>query len=144
MLEVIFILVTVFIAYMAVSVAADKQVKKTDLKSKVEATLLEDKKESKDAVKEPVKQVVKKEKLTSKRAKPPKSTVMPTGQLRNPETGNVDNIATSYRMLKRWIKDALVKEGLLEKIYKTKELNAAVNKKIAKAVDKLKKIDGYQ
>ena len=144
MLEVLFILVTIFIVYVVVTVATGKQEKKSDLKTKVEVVISDDKKEGEVVTEEPIKNAVKKEKPKPKSTKATKPVAMPTGTLRNPETGEIDKIATSYRMLKRWMKEALVKEGLLEKIYKTNELNAATKKKTNKAVEKLKKTEGYQ
>jgi hypothetical protein len=47
-------------------------------------------------------------------------------------------------MLRRWIKEALVSEGLVEKVYKTNELDDVTVKKINKAVNKLKGMDKYQ
>lgn len=55
---------------------------------------------------------------------------MPEGSLRNPETGEIDKIANNYRILKLWMKEALVKEKLLDKIYKTNQLDDARKKKI--------------
>ncbi|MEE9337408.1 MAG: hypothetical protein V3U87_04950, partial [Methylococcaceae bacterium] len=69
---------------------------------------------------------------------------VPEGSLRNPETGEIDKIANSYRMLKRWMKEALVEEKLLDKIYKTNQLDDASKKKIEKALVKMKKMDKYQ
>jgi hypothetical protein len=47
-------------------------------------------------------------------------------------------------MLRRWIKEALVKEGLLDKIYKTNELDSVAVDKINKAIGELKEMDKYQ
>jgi hypothetical protein len=40
-------------------------------------------------------------------------------------TGEEARVAGNYRMVKRWIKEALVEEGLLGKIYKNNELDEA-------------------
>lgn len=66
------------------------------------------------------------------------------GTLRNPQTGEVAKIASSYRMCKRWIKDALVTEGLLESIYKTSEVDDVVKVKINMALNKLSQMEKYQ
>ncbi len=66
------------------------------------------------------------------------------GSLRNPETGEVAKIASSYRMCKRWIKDALVAEGLLEDIYKTSEVDALAKVKIETAFNELVQMEKYQ
>lgn len=66
------------------------------------------------------------------------------GELRNPATGEVVSAHSNYRFTKRWIKEALVAEGLLDKIYKTNELDAATEAKIKKAVAKLEAMDKYR
>ncbi len=91
----------------------------------------------------PKTQAKAKSKSTTKAKAEPASTV-PSGSLRNPDTGDVDKIASSYRMTKRWIKEALVTEGLLPKVYKTAELDDATKEKVKKAVDKLAKMDKYR
>jgi len=50
----------------------------------------------------------------------------------------------NYRFTKRWIKEALVAEGLLDKVYKNDELNADIGEKIKSAVLKLEAIDKYR
>ena len=65
-------------------------------------------------------------------------------QLKNPETGEMVTVPGSYRFVKRWIKDALVSEGLLKKVYKNSELDDAANKKIKTAIGKLKAMKKYQ
>nr|WP_305909532.1 hypothetical protein [Methylomarinum sp. Ch1-1]MDP4522451.1 hypothetical protein [Methylomarinum sp. Ch1-1] len=64
--------------------------------------------------------------------------------VKNPETGEVAKIPNNYRFTKRWVKEALVNEGLLDKIYKNNELDDATNAKIKTALDKLKAMDKYQ
>ena len=64
--------------------------------------------------------------------------------LRDPKTGEVVTAYTNYRFTKRWIKDALVAEGLLEKVYKNNELDAEVEAAIKDAVTKLEAIDKYK
>jgi cytoskeletal protein RodZ len=64
--------------------------------------------------------------------------------LKDPNTGEVVTSYTNYRFMKRWIKEALVTEGLVEKVYKNDELNAALDAKIKDAVTKLEGIKKYQ
>ncbi|MBP1150365.1 MULTISPECIES: hypothetical protein [Methylocaldum] len=66
------------------------------------------------------------------------------GQLRNPATGEVSPVPTNYRFAKKWVKEALVAEGLLDRVYKPTELNDAVAGKIKDALDKLKTLDKYR
>lgn len=79
-------------------------------------------------------------KPAAKKAKPAANKV----QLRNPETGEVSTVPNGYRFYKRWIKDVMVKEGLVEKVYKNNELDDAANAKIKTALDKLKAMDKYK
>jgi hypothetical protein len=74
---------------------------------------------------------------------PASGTPAKTG-LRNPETGELTPAFTNYRFAKRWIKEALVAEGLLDKIYKNNELDAAAEAKIKDAVAKLEAMPKYR
>lgn len=65
-------------------------------------------------------------------------------QLRNPATGEVSPAPTNYRFAKKWVKEALVAEGLLDRVYKPTELNDAVAAKTKDALDKLKTLDKYR
>jgi outer membrane biosynthesis protein TonB len=69
--------------------------------------------------------------------------VQSTG-LKDPKTGEVATTYGNYRFAKRWIKEALVAEGLLEKIYTANELNAETDAKIKEAVSKLEAMDKYK
>jgi hypothetical protein len=64
--------------------------------------------------------------------------------LKNPKTGEVAKVPNSYAFAKRWIKDALVEEGLLEKVYKNNELDDATTAKIQNALQQLKAMAKYQ
>ncbi|MEQ1638690.1 MAG: hypothetical protein ABL903_18675 [Methylococcales bacterium] len=64
--------------------------------------------------------------------------------LKNPVTGEIDAPHSNYRFTKRWIKEALVTEGLLDKVYKNTELDGAVEERIKAAVSKLEAMDNYR
>ncbi len=64
--------------------------------------------------------------------------------LKNPKTGEVATTYSNYRFTKRWIKDALVEEGLLEKVYTANELNAQTDAKIKEAIANLEAMDKYK
>lgn len=64
--------------------------------------------------------------------------------LRNPLTGEITTSYSNYRFTKRWIKDALVVEGLVSKVYSNTELNAAIETTIKSALVKLEAIDKYK
>ncbi|MBD9362122.1 hypothetical protein [Methylomonas fluvii] len=68
----------------------------------------------------------------------------PVDSLKNPKTGEVAKVPASYAFAKRWIKDALVEEGLLDKVYKNNELDNAANAKIQAALQQLKGMSKYQ
>lgn len=74
-------------------------------------------------------------------AEPAKSTG--AKGLKNPKTGETAAY-TNYRFAKRWIKEALVAEKLLDKIYKTTELTEDVEAVIKPAIEKLQGMKKYK
>ena len=65
--------------------------------------------------------------------------------LKHPETGETAAVPTNYRFAKRWIKDALVSEGLLDRRYSNNELNKQeVSKRVKKALEQFKGMEKYQ
>jgi hypothetical protein len=68
----------------------------------------------------------------------------PSAGLKDPKTGEVTTAYSNYRFTKRWIKDALVAEGLLDKVYSANELNAATEAKIKTAIGKLEAMSKYK
>ena len=148
MTEVLFILVMVYAVYVVHSIITSKEREKDKDKAPALKTKVTVETASK---KQEIKVAVKKEKAVAKKAVPVKTKAKPKpkakaadGNLRNPKTGEVAKIAARYRMCKRWIKDALVTEGLLEKVYKTNEIDDAAKVKIDKALVKLAKMEKYQ
>ena len=84
------------------------------------------------------------EKKAKAKAKPASSSAK--GEVvafRNPATGEEARIPPSYPFSKRWIKDALITEGLLDRIYKNTELDDANTKKVTEALEKLQAIEKY-
>jgi hypothetical protein len=165
MTEVLFILTTIFVAYVIYVVVSEQ---KTTSKSEVHQAKAE---KPVAAVKQPNPQAApKNEKVASPKpavsskpvpAAPKPATVKPaaavastpvpaasqdTGKrgLKDPKTGEVATTYSNYRFTKRWIKEALVAEGLLEKVYKNDELNAEIEANIKAAVSKLESIKKYQ
>ena len=94
----------------------------------------------------PPKAVTKPAATTAKPAVTKKALAVPapSSGLKDPKTGEVATAYGNYRFTKRWIKDALVAEGLLDKVYSTKELNAAAEAKIKTALGKLEAMDKYK
>lgn len=68
----------------------------------------------------------------------------PADSLKNPKTGEIAKLPGNYAFAKRWIKDALVEEGLLDKVYKNNELDADTTAKIQEALQQLKALDKYR
>lgn len=64
--------------------------------------------------------------------------------LRDPQTGETAAVPSNYRFAKKWVKEALVAEGLLDKIYKNNELDEAAGEKIKAALEQLKALAKYQ
>ncbi|WP_027148419.1 hypothetical protein [Methylobacter tundripaludum] len=77
-------------------------------------------------------------------AKKPAAVAAKSAGLKDPKTGDVVTAYNNYRFTKRWIKDALVAEGLLEKVYPASELNAEIDAKIKEAIAKLEAMDQYK
>ncbi len=134
MTEVLFILVTVYVAYVVYTTVNDKPIPGS--------TSVVD-----------VKQVTESEKSAVETKAAPKAPENPikvavaakaSDELKNPKTGEISKIPNNYRFGKRWIKDALVTEGLLDKVYKNNELDEATNNKVQAALDALKNMEKYQ
>jgi len=84
---------------------------------------------------------------TAKPAAAKKATAVASAKsagLKDPKTGDITTAYSNYRFTKRWIKDALVAEGLLEKVYPNNELNAETDAKIKAAMGKLEAMDKYK
>lgn len=64
--------------------------------------------------------------------------------LKDPKTKEVTTAYSNYRFTKRWIKDALVAEGLLDKVYANNELDAATEAKIKRAIGQLESMPKYR
>ena len=87
---------------------------------------------------------VEKPKQTTIVAKAAATQITEKKGLRNPLTGEITTSYSNYRFTKRWIKDALVVEGLVSKVYSNTELNAAIETTIKSALVKLEAIDKYK
>lgn len=171
MAELLFIATTIFVAYVVFVVLGGKTEKSDGRKpepvkplaektvtAEAASPVLAEKVAAKPA---PAKTAVSpkpaasKTKTPAKKAAPAKATAVeqasatPTpaplnDSLKNPKTGEVAKVPASYAFAKRWIKDALVEEGLLEKVYKNNELDDATNTKIQAALQQLRAMDKYQ
>ena len=152
MAEVFFVLTTIFVAYVVYVVVGDQMadIKSIASKAKVKSVPAETPAAAKATeIKAQVKEqkpapkpAVKKE--TAAESKPAAPQPAVKGGLKDPETGEVTNLPSNYRFTKRWVKEALVKEGLLDKVYKNNELDDEANAKIKSALNELAKMDKYQ
>lgn len=143
MFEVLFIFTVIFVAYVVyTTVNEQKATPKPSSEPKVKP----------EAPKVVIEQPVPVPKIAAKIKKPAtiktasttvtKNTVKKG--LRDPKTGEIATTYNNYRFTKRWIKDALVTEGLLEKVYKNNELDSAIEAAIKDAVIKLEAIEKYK
>ena len=144
MTEGLFILTTIFVAYVVYVVVNDR-------KKSAKAPVRETQSAKAESHVVPAKSQTVAKQEVSEAPKPavtesaaPAAESAPKGGLRDPKTGEVAGAYTNYRFTKRWIKEALVAEGLLDKIYKNNELNPDIEAKIRSAMAKLETMEKYQ
>jgi zona occludens toxin (predicted ATPase) len=148
MTEVLFILIAIIIAYVIYVIVSEQKTTSTSPVSQAETE------KPVAAVKPSIpRSVPKNEEVAAVKSvalatsKPePATAPLDAGKrgLKDPKTGEVATTYSNYRFTKRWIKEALVAEGLLDKVYKNDELNADIGAKIKSAVLKLEAIDKYR
>jgi hypothetical protein len=64
--------------------------------------------------------------------------------LRNPKTGEIAPFPNTYRFAKKWVKEMMVAEKLLPRVYNTSELeNPKVSSKVKEAIERLKTLEKY-
>ncbi len=144
MFEVLFIFTVIFVAYVVYTTANEQKATpkpSSEPKAKPETP--------KVVIERPV--PVPKISAKIKKPAPIKKTASTTVTkntvkkgLRDPKTGEIATTYNNYRFTKRWIKDALVTEGLLEKVYKNNELDSVIEATIKDAVIKLEAIEKYK
>lgn len=138
---------------------------KSDEKKPVESVTSEakpsEKKTTKEVSKPEPKASVAPAKTTQKPVEPVSNTVKKTEEkpakaeavaedlgmpdyYRNPKTNELAPVPNNYRFAKRWIKKALVEEGLLGKIYRNNEMDGKNSRKVKKALDELAKLPQYR
>lgn len=157
MAELLFIATTIFVAYVVFEVVGKNketpkattaaEPPKPSIATKVEAI---DKAAPAPIVAKPLAAKPAKKQASSKAKSAPAKAAAAvinnstSDTLKNPKTGETAKIPNNYAFAKRWIKDALVEEGLLDKVYKNNELDSATTTKIQAALDQLKAIEKYQ
>ncbi|MEF3076575.1 hypothetical protein V2P20_16215 [Methylobacter sp. Wu1] len=154
MAEVLFVLTTIFVAYVVYAVVNDQRATAKSTVPQVKSEKQEVVAVQPQAAAAPQKEApaarraAARPAATARRAAPAKPAAPAPeagkGEVRNPATGEVVSAHSNYRFTKRWVKEALVAEGLLDKIYKNNELDAAAEAKIKDAMAKLASMDKYQ
>ena len=161
MTEGLFLLTTLFVAYVVYVILNEKKTAETKA-TKPTVAVAHTEQQATTTVAEKPKATVAKAKpttakkatvksTTSKKAAAPAEpevvavpeTIKGTG-LKDPKTGEVAKTYSNYRFTKRWIKEALVAEGLVEKVFKNDELNDEVEAKIKGGIIKLEGMDKYK
>ena len=136
MAELLFILTVIYVAYVIFKISNEPKIEtRSNVASpilmptfKLEAVVVK----SMPLVEEKIEEIVEVE-----------SVVVSSSHLRHPESGEIVKVTNNYRGLKRWLKEALVTEGLLEKVYATSELNDETNAEIRKALEIIKTLSKY-
>jgi len=154
MSEILFILIVIYIAYLVFKTKSDNGQSINDTVADVSIVKPPGKKIEELVVQAPIAR-----QSPPKKARPAKSAAKPkpkanklatpkielrTVMMKNPATGEAAKVAGNYRMVKRWIKEALVEEGLLEKIYKNNEMDDLAKAKVAEALSIIKAMDKYK
>jgi hypothetical protein len=138
--EIFFVLTVIFVAYVYCSIVNGK---KTVAPTVVPPTITEPEKPTPSAT--PIKQeAIKTTPVKAAKTIANSKTTSAKKGLKNPSTGEIATSYTNYRFTKRWIKDALVSESLLTKVYKNNELDAESEALIKDAIAKLEAMDAYK
>lgn len=143
MFEILFIFAVIYLAYITYVKPEEGRQQEA-----LEANKREIKEEQLEKVSSVIKEQEKETSLASiapkvKKLATPKIELR-TVEMKNPKTGEQAKVANNYRMVKRWIKEALVEEGLLDKIYKTKEMDDVAKAKVIEALSIIKAMDKYR
>lgn len=153
MAELLFIATTIFVAYVIYVVVNDeKELAKAHKTEADKTTATTPPVTATDQIESTVESVVSEavaiDTPASESPESDKSTEASTqtasDSIRNPKTGEISKIPSNYTFAKRWIKEALVTEGLLDKVYKNADLTDEINDKIHHALLQLQALKKYQ
>ena len=146
MTEVLFILVAIIVAYVIYVIVSEQKTTSTSAVNQAKSEKpVEAVKQSTPQSAPKIEKVAAVKSVASDTHKPEPATQHAGKRgLKNPNTDEVATTYSNYRFTKRWIKEALVAEGLLDKVYKNDELNAELETKIKSAVLKLEANDKYR
>jgi len=166
MTEMLFVLTVIFVAYVAYVLVNEQKISGTAVKPTLgaeadktpvaeaqvinaakpvpaPAPLVSEPRKATKA-KAPAKEAKKPELKPSAPVNPPVAAESGKITVRDPKTGEVSAIANNYRFTKRWIKEALVAEGLVDKIYKNNELDSEAEALVKTALAKFETMDKYK
>lgn len=145
MIEVLFVLVIVFVAYVFCCALSNTPAKSsTPTTETVQTETVAENTNPKPIIEQTPPEATKAPEKVVKPAAKSKATTASKKGLKSPATGEVVSNYSNYAFTKRWIKEALVAEGLLDKIYKNNELNADVDAAIKAAIAQLEQMDKYK
>jgi hypothetical protein len=146
MTEVLFILVAIIVAYVIYVIVSEQKTTSTSAVNQAKSEKpVEAVKQSTPQSAPKIEKVAAVKSVASATRKPEPATQHAGKRgLKNPNTDEVATTYSNYRFTKRWIKEALVAEGLLDKVYKNDELNAEIEATIKGAVVKLEALDKYR
>jgi hypothetical protein len=146
MTEVLFILVAIIVAYVIYVIVSEQKSTSTSAVNQAKPEKpVEAIKQSTPQSAPKIEKVAAVKSVASATHKPEPATQHAGKRgLKNPNTDEVATTYSNYRFTKRWIKEALVAEGLVDKVYKNDELNAELETKIKSAVLKLEANDKYR
>lgn len=155
MTEGLFLITTLFVAYVVYVIFNEKKANATtpkpaaaaaapaEQKAAVEDKAITTAEKPKPAATKTAAKPATAKKAAPAKAEPEPKTIQGSG-LKDPATGEVATTYTNYRFTKRWIKEALVAEKLVEKVYKNDELNADIETKIKAGIIKLEGMKKYK
>lgn len=128
MTEVLFILVAIIVAYVIYVIVSEQKTTSTSAVNQAKSEKpVEAVKQSTPQSAPKIEKVAAVKSVGSATRKPEPATQNAGKRgLKNPNTDEVATTYSNYRFTKRWIKEALVAEGLLDKVYKNEELNAEI------------------
>ncbi|MDD2724816.1 MAG: hypothetical protein PHH59_12440 [Methylovulum sp.] len=143
MTEILFILTTIFVAYVIYSIVNEQKASISSIRSGPSVPMVTEEAKLDVVMEKEAVPVVGKVTVNAPSATT-KPVAIPKGSVRDPKTGEVVAVANNYRFTKRWIKEALVTEGLLDKVYKNNELDTTAETVIKTALTAFAAMDKYR
>ena len=142
MIEILFVLMVIFVAYVFCAVTPNEKLPSAT-SEQPQIVVAEDSSPELVVEQKPPKTAKTEPSKVLKATASEKPVTVKKG-LKNPKTGEIATNYSNYIFTKRWIKEALVAEGLLEKIYKNNELTTEIDARIKAAISKLETMEQYK